>query len=573
MAAKKRLLRGIDDFKSLISQNGYFVDKTLLIKEVLDNEHQVMLLPRPRRFGKSMNISMLANFFDVNEKDNAPLFKPYKIWKTGKKYTEQQGKYPVIVLSLKDIKETTFENALEFLKEMLSDLFAEHDYLLESKELKSWEKKDILKIIEKEASTTICKRSLKKLSGYLSKHHQEKVVILIDEYDSPIHVAYRNAYYKEMVGFMKAFLGGALKTNRALYKGVLTGILRVSKESIFSDLKNIEVYSVLNQKFADKFGFTEAETKLFLKHFNLNGDFELVKQWYDGYTIGQVQDIYNPWSITGYIGSHQEGFRAHWVNTSADELIKERIVEKSAKEIRSDIETLLLGETISKPIDENIVFSDFESRKELLWSLLVFSGYLTIVKEEKKHIYSLTIPNYEIKTLFSTIIWNWFEIGLDVTTSLLLKMIQSLTENRIKEFEKHFRAIMGDTFSYFDIGQSDDEEAEHKQLERVWQAYTLGVLSIASEDYIIKSNRESGEGRYDILLLPKVKTKYGIIIEVKTMRKKSSQAQIDKQLQKALNQIEKNEYYKELIAHDIPKRIEIAMVFVGKKVHILPKNS
>lgn len=565
MPQKKRLLRGLDDFQKLIEGGGYFVDKTLLIKEVLDDEHQVVLLPRPRRFGKSLNLSMLANFFDITQPNNQHLFEPYKIWKTGERYTKQRGKYPVIQLSLKDIKESTYKDSLEFFRVILSELYLKHDYILEGKALRAKEKKDFEEVVNEEVGNVKIQSALKKLSGYLQRYHQQPVVILVDEYDSPIHTAYQNGYYKKMVSFMKSFLGGALKSNEALYKGVITGILRVSKESIFSDLNNIKTYSVLNHSFADKFGFTESETKAILRHFGLKDDFDLIKKWYDGYKVGKVTDVYNPWSITGYIGSHSEGFGAHWVNTSSDELIKERIIEKGAKDIRSDIEVLLSGKTISKPIEENMVFDDFYKQKELLWSLLLYSGYLTAVGKDESHvnIYQLKIPNYEIKTLFQHIIWNWFEVGLKITTSLLLKMVKSLTENRIEKFEKYFQEIMGDTFSYFDVTKNPED---------VWQAYILGLLAISGEDYIIKSNRESGAGRYDILMLPKVKTKYGVLMEIKTMDKDATQPQIDAKLEEALEQIEKNEYYKELIVQGIPKRIEIAMVFAGKKVYMRPKQ-
>lgn len=563
MPQKKKLLRGYDDFYELITRGGYFVDKTLLIQEVIDEGQQVILLPRPRRFGKSLNLSMLANFFDVNKSNNAKLFKGYKIWKAGKKYTDKLAKYPVIKLSFKEMNGTTFEECLEYFGELFSDLYLQYDYLLESKALRAKEKADFEEIVNEKASKTKLQSSLRKLSQYLERHHKEKVVILIDEYDSPIHVGYKGGYYKSIVRFIKPLLGGALKTNSSLYKGVLTGILRVSKESIFSDLNNIEVYSILQSPYADKFGFTESETLKLLTYFGLAENFPLVKKWYDGYSIGNLKDIYNPWSITGFVNSYNtEGFKAHWVNTSSDDLIKERIVEKSAQSIRDDIEALLLGKTIHKRIEERMVFSDFYTDKELLWSLLLYAGYLTPVQKEQDQIYQLKIPNYEINILFRRIIAHWLQRSMNITTSLLYNMINSLTHNRIQEFEKHFQAVMGDTFSYFDVTKNPED---------VWQAYVLGLLSIAGEDYIIRSNRESGAGRYDILLLPKVKSKYGIVIEIKAMEKDTTQKQIDSKLEEALGQIEKNEYYQELIAHDIPKRIEIAMVFAGKKVYMQSK--
>ncbi len=565
---KKRLIRGQQNFKGLIDRNGYFVDKSLLIQEVIDDANTVILLPRPRRFGKSLNLSMLSHFFNIQKPENETLFEPYKIWQTGAYYTEQQGKYPIIHISLKGIEKSTYKDCMEKIKIMLSGLFNEYYFLLGSNQLFPQDKKDIQAIISRTASSSILQEGLRKLSQYLYKHYQQQVVVLIDEYDAPIHAGYKYGYYDKIIEFMRSFLGGALKgneinENEVIYKSVITGILRVSKESIFSGVNNIEAYTLLDSDYADKFGFTEEETKKILTHFQLSKYYENVKQWYDGYHIGDLTDIYNPWSITGFISKKEKEFISHWVNTSSDELIKERVVEKKAKTMRKDIETLLLGKTISKTLESNMVFRDFDTNKELFWTLLTFSGYLTPVEKEDDELYSLKIPNYEIYTLFRKIILRWLQTGLNVTHSLLLKMFKALTSNRIREFEKHFKAVMGDIMSYFDPA---------KNPEAVWQAYVLGLLSIAKDNYIIRSNRESGHGRYDILMLPKNKTKYGIVIEIKSMAKEATQKEIEDKLEEALGQIQKNEYYQELIAHNIPKRIEIAVVFVGKKVFLLPKN-
>ena len=457
------------------------------------------------------------------------------------------------------MRENNFKDCQHFMKSILSDMYRQHSYLLKSEVLDEFQKEEIKLVLSEKADWVACKSSLHKLSQYLYKHHGKQAVILIDEYDSPILAAYQNGYFKEMIEFMKTFLGAALKTNNALYKGVLTGILRVAKESIFSDLNNPGIYTTLQHDFADKFGFTESETRQLLQHFRLDDQFEMVKMWYDGYTFGDTHNLYNPWSISGYIGQHQEGFKPHWVNTSSDTLIKERILERDADDIRNDVEQLLLGNSIAKPIEQNIVFADFEREGELLWSMLLFSGYLIPVGERSGNIYELSIPNYEIKILFQKIIRSWLQVGMNIRTAQLFQMVESLTHNRLADFEKHFREVMGDTLSYFDMD---------KEPERVWQVYLLGLLSIAGEGYIIKSNRESGAGRYDILMLPKDKTKYRVVIEIKAMHKKASKKQINANLDEALNQIEKNEYYRELIAHQIEKRIEIAIVFVGKRLFL-----
>ncbi|MGB0929401.1 MAG: AAA family ATPase, partial [Chitinophagales bacterium] len=466
-------------------------------------------------------------------------------------------------LTLKNVKEANYKDTVESLKYLIGELYGQHDYLLDSDKLRDYEKDDFKEIMVGEAHLIKYKNSLKKLSNYLYQHHQEQVIVLVDEYDSPIIAGYRNGYYREIITFMRGFLGGVFKTNPYLYKGVVTGILRIAKESLFSEWNNPGVYTVLDYQFSDSFGFTEAETKKMLKHFNLQDDFELMKEWYDGYNIGNSTHLYNPWSVSGYIDTPQQGFRPYWVNTSSDDLLKERVVERDAEETRSDIETLLLGKTILKPIYENIVFADFDSNRELLWTLLVFAGYLIPVDKTNKRIRELRIPNYEITTLFEQFILDWLHSGLHIPSTLLLQMVQALTQNQIPQFEKYFKKIMGDTFSYFDV---------NKEAEKVWQAYVLGLLAISSDDYIIKSNRESGAGRYDILMLPRVdKSKYGVVIEVKAMDKEATQNQIDTQLEDALKQISKNQYYTELIEHQIEKRIELAVVFAGKELYIKPK--
>ncbi len=566
---KKRLIRGQQNFKGLIDRNGYFVDKSLLIQEVIDDANTVILLPRPRRFGKSLNLSMLSHFFNIQKPENKALFEPYKIWRTGAYYTEQQGKYPIIHISLKEVESSTYKGCMEDVQYMLSHLFLQYNYLLESPQLLPQEKKEIEAIMNRTAPLIILQNGLKNLSQCLYKHYQQQVVVLIDEYDAPIHAGYKYGYYDKIIEFMRSFLGGALKgneinENEVIYKSVITGILRVSKESIFSGVNNIVAYTLLDSDYADKFGFTEEETKQILAHFQLSEHYENVKQWYDGYHIGDLTDIYNPWSITGFISKKEKEFVSHWVNTSSDELIKERVIEKEAETMRKDIEILLMGKTISKTLESNMVFRDFDTNKELFWTLLTFSGYLTPIKKIARKTYQLSIPNYEIDTLFEDIIWYWLQAKMNITYYRLLEMVNALTSNRIQEFEKRFKTVMGDTMSYFDPA---------KNPEAVWQAYILGLLAVAKQDYIIRSNRESGHGRYDILMLPREdKTKYGIVIEIKAMAKGATQKEIEDKLEEALKQIQKNEYYQELITHNIPKRIEIAVVFVGKKVFLLPKN-
>ena len=556
---RKTLKLGFSDYKQFIENNGYFVDKTLLIQEVIDNVYQTVVLPRPRRFGKTFNLSMLRYFFDVRLKNTAHLFEPYKIWQTEDYYTQQQGKHPVIHLSLKRAKGKTFEQCREELYGILTNVYKENIWLLEEGHLSDFDKDDFVSILNRSASDRIYKESLQKLSQYLCKHFGKETLVLIDEYDAAIHQGFQYGYYSEIVEIMKALLGNVLKDNVYLYRGVITGILRISKESIFSDVNNIGVFSLLNFEFGDKFGFTELETKELLQYFDLKEKFSQVKEWYDGYQMGEVKNIYNPWSVVNYAARYREGFQTYWVNTSSDALIKQRIADKDNHIIRREISQLLKGKSIKKDIDPNIVFDQWERNKNLLWQLLVFSGYLAVDKKVKLTEYYVKIPNYEIKILFQKILLEWLELYVQIRKETLEAVTKSLISNKIPTFKRQFKKLMSDTFSFFDT---------HTEAERVYHAYLLGILTILGDDYVIKSNRESGDGRYDILLLPHKKNKYGVVIEVKALEKEASEKQVKKELVDALQQIRKNKYYKELESHDIQKRVELAMVFAGKEVYM-----
>ena len=562
MENKKQIAIGYSDYQQFLAANGYFVDKTLFIKEIIDAGNQVILLPRPRRFGKTLNLSMLRYYFDISLEHTAELFKAYKIWQAGEKYRKELGKYPVIHLSLKGGKATNFEKSKKGIYEVLTQVYLNFKWLLDKKILQDEEKNRFRNITTQTADDTSFENALKNLTQYLHRYYGQEVYVLIDEYDAAIHTGYVHGYYKEIIHLMKSLLGETLKDNVYLKKGVVTGILRVAKESIFSDLNNPGIFTVLNYRFADRFGFTEEEVQLLLAYFDLADHFEMVKRWYDGYQFGDKDHIYNPWSVINYIQNHREGFKTWWVNTSSDELIKKHINAKNADGIRNNINQLLQGQAIRKKIDENIIFP-YLGQGSTIWSLLLFSGYLIPVKEIRRKEYLITIPNYEVRTLFEEIVLEWLERHIKVSYDTLVAMCESLVNNRLKEFEIHFKTVMQDTFSYFDI---------HTEAERVYQAYVLGLLGMLSDDYIIKSNRESSQGRYDILLLPRDNSHYGIVIEIKQMDKNSQQQTIDKELTEALHQIVKNKYYKELLVHQVSNRIEIAMVFVGKEVYLKHKN-
>jgi len=568
MQKRKELNLGYSDFKSIIENNNYFVDKSLLIKDIIKAEKTVLLFPRPRRFGKTLNLSMIKYFFDINQPENKNLFLDLKIWQTEQEIKDKQGKYPIIYLSFKDAKANSWDETYKYIISEIISLYTEHTYLLDNNILLEHEKNIYLNILNEKADITKYANSLKKLSEYIFRFYKQKPVILIDEYDTPIQAGYKN-FYDEVISFMRNLMSGAFKDNIFIYKGVITGILRVSKESIFTGLNNVSVFSILDNDFSDKFGFTENETKQILSDFEVTTDYEQIKKWYDGYKFGNTENIYNPWSLLNYALSFENGFKPYWVNTSSDELLKERLKERDANYTREQLLKLINNETIEKDIDENFIFSDLDTDKELLWNLLTFSGYLTIENKKDINNYTLKIPNYEIKFVFKNIIINWLNIDVKIRKTLLEQTTKYLINNDIEKFEIGFKQIIGDTFSYFDT---------KGEPENVYQSYVLGLLAIIGDDYIIKSNRESGNGRYDILLIPHNKNKYGIVIEIKQISRNKRETKnnfwerINTKITEALSQIEDNKYYKELIDCKISNIIKLPIVFAGKEPYIIPKK-
>lgn len=556
----KELDVGNSDFKSVIVNDNYYIDKSLLIKEIIKSQMQVLLIPRPRRFGKTMNLLMLKYFFEKDKPENKKLFINLQIWRTEKEILEKQGKYPVIYLSFKDVKANSWEVVYDYLIHEIVNVYSRYDFLIDSEFLKDHEKHAYIKILKKKANTADYGNSLKQLSEYLYRYYKEKVVILIDEYDTPIQSGYKK-FYEEIISFMRNLLSGAFKDNLYLYKGVITGILRVSKESIFSGLNNLGIYTILEQEFADKFGFTEEEVKQILNDLEIPTPYEQIQKWYNGYMFGNLKDIYNPWSILNYVIGYKNGFKPFWVNTSTDTLLKEGIKHKDAIGSRELILKLISGDVISKDIHENFVFPDLKTKEELIWTLLLFSGYLTIGNKLGIIKYELRIPNYEIKFVFQNIILDWLEQEVKIIKSLLEDTTHYLVTGELDKFAKGFQKIISDTFSYYDT---------YYEPEKVYHSYVLGLLAILSDDYIIRSNRESGEGRYDILMIPYNKTKNGIVIEIKQIEKKKRESQkrlkerIQKELKSALEQIERNRYYQELVEHKIENIIKVPIVFLGK---------
>jgi hypothetical protein len=589
MESKKTIKKGSSDFKTIIEDNGYFVDKTMLIKEFFENGNYTLLIPRPKRFGKTLNLSMIEHFFDIQKPNSKKLFTEFKITKDKVFCKEHQNKYPVINISLKGIKETNWDKCLDKFKSLISKLYSSHRYLLQSDKVEKDEKQIFENIISKTANEAECKESLDSLCKYLKKHFNQKVIILVDEYDAPIINAFNNTnnpiksddkenktYYENVINFMQGFLGDAYKGNNDLKKGLLTGVLRVGRESIFSEWNNFEVYGITMPYFSDKFGFTKTETKDLLNYFGLNDRINDIQKWYDGYIFEDIKNIYNPWSIVSYITNPKAGFRPYWVNTGDPSLIKNRLTEYGVKE---KIQDLIEGKIIEEELYDNFVFADFETDKELIWTLLTYNGYLTQAGKGKFGNYKLKIPNDEIKIVFKNIIMNWLKTKVRLKRDLLIRTSEYLLNNEIVKFEKGFRQIIGDTISYFDTSKKTDKESKEIIIapEQIYHVYTLGLLTILSDDYIIKSNRESFDGRYDIILIPHDKTKNGIVIEIKQIEKqkeneedKKFRERINNKIENALSQIDRNEYYTELIVNKIKPEniIKLAIVFVGKKPYI-----
>ncbi|OBR95012.1 putative AAA-ATPase [Clostridium ragsdalei P11] len=555
----KRISLGYSDFKRTVEDNYYFVDKTLFIKEVVEDGSAVILLPRPRRFGKSMNMSMLKCFFEKTEESNGELFKDLKIY-SDKEIMKKQGQYPVIFITFKDEKYSKWEFCETGLRKIIKDEFAKHRYILKSDILDPFEKEEFIKILEEKADYVTYLRGLKILSNYLYRFYKQKVVILIDEYDVPIQSGYLNGYYDEIIEFMRNFLSAGLKDNENLEKGILTGILtgilRVAKESIFSGLNNINVCTILSSEYSEYFGFTEEEVEETLKYYGIEANMEELTNWYNGYIFGD-RVIYNPWSVLNYVKRWKDGFKPYWTNTSSNDLVK-TLVTKGGADLKGDLEELIKGRSIEKRINEDIVMGEIDKNTENVWSFLLFSGYLKVVKKriDMGEMYcNLSIPNMEVNYLYRQIILGWFKESINNDKFNI--MLKSLVTGDIKTFGKILKDFVKNSMSYFDAAGSESE--------KVYHAFVLGMLLGLGDNYEVKSNRESGYGRYDVMVIPKDISKIGIVIEFKKVDE-DDEEDLEKAADSALKQIRDKDYKSELIEKDIKNIIELGIAFEGKKV-------
>ena len=550
---RKPMPVGISDFRKLITGGYYFVDKSDFIREIIETGAEVILLPRPRRFGKTLNMDMLRVFFEKDRPDTKPLFQGLSVEKE-ECFALHHGKYPVISLTLKDVKQPDWASCLENMKTVVGQEYSRHRCLMDGDLLFPEEKVRFEKILNGSAHVTDYESSLKFLSEFLHRHHSQPPVILIDEYDTPLHAGYNKGYYEEVVGFMRNFLSGGLKDNPHLFKGVLTGILRVAKESIFSGLNNPGVYTILTGKFSESFGFTETEVRQMLGDYGMESLYDRVSFWYDGYVFGKTV-IYNPWSVICFLDSGGDE-KPYWINTGDTSLI-DRLVTGGGKEIRDEIGRLLEGQTVERPIYESIVMRDLDVRDDLLWSFLLFSGYLKTAGDPVyRNVRPLAVPNEEVKQAYEEMVIRWFSEKIE--SNCLLDMIRGLETGDAVLFERVLRKVVMQIMSFHDL--------DHKA-EKVYHALVLGMLVWMSGKYDIRSNRESGYGRFDIMLKPKDTKKTGIVIEFKMVDGTEEDA-YKEVLEEAMKQITDRKYATELTAAGVTDILEIAVAFRGKELWV-----
>ena len=553
---KKAVPVGIEDFKELIQEGYYYIDKTLLIDEMLMNKSKVTLFTRPRRFGKTLNMSMLRYFFDVKDKEeNKKLFENLKV--SDSEYMSEQGKYPVIFISLKDLKEDTWEECLESIKDIMYKIFNEYNFLREK--LNVVEKRQFDKIWEITGNERNFKTSLLDLSNYLNKYYGEKVIILIDEYDAPIINAFDKGYYNEAINFFQTFYSSALKTNNSLKYGVLTGITRIIKEGIFSGLNNLKVDTILNKKYSEYFGLLESEVIEMLDYFGMKYKIEEVKEWYDGYIFGE-SEVYNPWSIVNYIDNGE--IKAYWANVSGNTLL-ENMLDHAGESVYDDLKRFTDGESIEKYISDGTTIKSLLNNDDEIWQLLLYSGYLTKDEKQKEidvtseytDVYNLRIPNKEIRKYFGNMFLNRF-FGTEVKTSVLIKALEN---GDIKKFEKTLGEIMINMLSHFDLD---------KEIEKIYQVFMIGLVGFLMGKYEIISNDESGYGRYDLAMIPIKSNEKAYLMEFKISKTKKG---MEERAQKALKQIDEKKYDTKLKARGIKNILKIGVAFYGKEVKVVFK--
>lgn len=551
---------GHQDFEKVRVRDNFYVDKTDFIREWWEAEDEVTLITRPRRFGKTLNMSMLEKFFSAEYAGRKELFEGLSIWEN-EKYRELQGTYPVISLSFANVKDPNYVTAREKICQILSNLYSKNSFLLDEGCLDQKERKFFENVMIG-MDDVIATLAIHQLSLYLSRYYKKNVIILLDEYDTPMQEAYLNGYWEELIPFIRSIFNSAFKTNPYLERALMTGITRVSKESIFSDLNNPEVVTTTSDKYESAFGFTEEEVFAALEEFGLSDKKQEVKAWYDGFTFGEMKDIYNPWSIINCLDKKRIG--CYWANTSSNGLVG-KLIREGTPDIKQTFERLMQGGTIDVEIDEQIIYNQLSTKKNAIWSLLLAGGYLKSVRtrfeEETGRVhYELAITNKEVRIMFESMIRDWFS-----ESDYYNNFIKALLVSDLKAMNAYMNKVTSETFSYFDTGKKPSEA----EPERFYHGFVLGLIAELSDKYTITSNRESGFGRYDVMLEPKKQEGVGIILEFK-VQDEEDEKDLTETVNSALKQIEEKAYETALVARGVPKeRIrKYGFAFCGKKVLI-----
>ena len=556
---------GNQSFESIIKEECFYIDKTAIIKEWWENKDIVTLITRPRRFGKTLNMDMIKCFFSNEYRDRGDLFEGLDIWKD-EKYRELQGTYPVIFLSFAAIKQNNYQDTIAKIKKIICSLYQSFIFLKDWDGLTDEEKNNVKRISE-DMSDVTAQSAINELSNYLSRYYGKKVIILLDEYDTPMQEAYVNGYWEELVAFTRSLFNSTFKTNPYLERAIMTGITRVSRESTFSDLNNLEAVTTLSPKYTTAFGFTEQEVFNSLDEFELSDQKEEVKAWYDGFVFGKERDIYNPWSIINYLDKKE--YRTYWADSSSNGLVS-KLIQQGSSKTKIIMGELLDGKSIKTKLDEQIVFDQLDGNTEAIWSLLLASGYLKVdyfdfAKANGNNIYELSLTNFEVKKMFEKMIDNWFKTRDDSSS----EFVGALLKGDLEAMNYYINEITANIFSCFDVAGKEESRIRP---ENFYHGFVLGLMVDQSENYIITSNRESGFGRYDIMLEPidKNNDKYpGIIIEFKVINSRKENS-LEETVKAALNQIEEKNYDAELIKRGVNKENihHYGFAFKGKEVLI-----
>ena len=554
---------GVSDFKELVS-GYYYVDKTLMLRDFIDSKPKVSLFTRPRRFGKTLTMDMLKTFFEISDTDTSCYFKDKKIWGCGEKYHREQGKYPVIFISFKDVKFPTWDQTYTAIREIIANEYLRHDVLLTSDHCNEFEKSYFRKVVDGTITEVSMARAFLELSHMLRKHYGRSSVIIIDEYDTPIQQGYTEGYYEQITGFMRNLLSGAFKDNSNLSYGFLTGILRVAKESIFSGLNNLKVNSILEERYSEYFGFTNDEIRDITAYYGREDQYEEICEWYDGYRFGDT-DIFNPWSVLNYMDENCTA-KAYWQSTGDNSIIRQ-IVAEADNETADNLRELMQGQTISSYVDTSVIYPEIKNNPSTIYSFLLSAGYLKVVKKDELHdgnaICDIAIPNKEIFYVYEKEILSALTNVISPSTAIAIQ--QAIIRQDVPELQNNLQKLLLNSVSVFDYAH-----------ENFYHGLILGICAIMNNLYQVDSNRESGHGRYDIQLRPRDTKMPGIIIELKVLKNGIPESHIDKELEnsaaEALSQIERLQYVTEMRQEGITHFFKIGVSFYKKHVKLMSQT-